>query len=110
MRVKPVGEWNTMEVTARGKTLTLTVNGAIACEFTDCGVPKGRVGPDGEGYRINSATSSSSCRNEAGPRPFRRMLPPVFIERSRGMIPDGHCQHAQHGPAINRFAIRPLSR
>lgn len=52
MRVKPAGEWNTFEVTARGKTLTLWVNGAITCEFPDCGMPKGKVGLEGEGYRI----------------------------------------------------------
>ncbi len=52
MRVKPAGEWNTFEVTARGKTLTLWVNGAVTCEFTNCGQPQGRVGLEGEGYRI----------------------------------------------------------
>jgi Domain of Unknown Function (DUF1080) len=52
MRVKPVGEWNTLEVTARGKTLTLWVNGAITCQFPDCGLLRGRVGLEGEGYRI----------------------------------------------------------
>ena len=52
MRVKPVGEWNTMEITARGKVLTLRVNGAITCQFADCGVPKGRIGLEAEGYRI----------------------------------------------------------
>ncbi len=52
MRVKPAGEWNTLEVTARGKTLTLWVNGAVTCEFTECGQPEGRVGLEGEGYRI----------------------------------------------------------
>ena len=51
-RVKPAGEWNTMEVTARGKTLTLWVNGAVTCEFEDCGAPTGLVGLEGEGYRI----------------------------------------------------------
>jgi hypothetical protein len=51
-RVKPAGEWNTFEVTARGKVLTLWVNGAVTCEFTDCGLPQGRVGLEGEGYRI----------------------------------------------------------
>jgi hypothetical protein len=52
MRVKPAGEWNTFEVTARGKVLTLWVNGAITCQFPDCGLAKGRVGLEGEGYRI----------------------------------------------------------
>lgn len=52
MRVKPAGEWNTFEVTARGKTLTLWVNGAVTCQFKDCGLAQGRVGLEGEGYRI----------------------------------------------------------
>ena len=52
MRVKPAGEWNTLEVTARGKTLTLWVNGAVTCQFEDCGMAQGRVGLEGEGYRI----------------------------------------------------------
>jgi hypothetical protein len=52
MRVKPAGQWNTLEMTARGKTLTLWVNGAVTCQFRDCGLEKGRVGLEGEGYRI----------------------------------------------------------
>jgi hypothetical protein len=52
MRVKPAGEWNTFEVTARGKILTLWVNGAVTCQFPDCGLEKGRLGFEGEGYRI----------------------------------------------------------
>jgi hypothetical protein len=51
-RIKPAGEWNTLEVTARGKTLTLWVNGAVTCEFDACGQDKGRLGVEGEGYRI----------------------------------------------------------
>ena len=52
MRVKPAGEWNTFEVTAVGKVLTLWVNGAVTCQFEDCGQEKGFVGLEGEGYRI----------------------------------------------------------
>jgi Domain of Unknown Function (DUF1080) len=52
MRVKPAGEWNTFEVTARGQTLTLWVNGAVTCQFDNCGQPRGHVGVEGEGYRI----------------------------------------------------------
>jgi Domain of Unknown Function (DUF1080) len=52
VRVKPAGEWNTLEVTARGKMLSLWVNGAVTCEFADCGMARGRVGFEGEGYRI----------------------------------------------------------
>jgi len=51
-RVKPAGEWNTMEVTAQGKTLTLWVNGAVTCRYENCGKPKGHVGLEGEGYRV----------------------------------------------------------
>jgi hypothetical protein len=52
MRIKPAGEWNSLEVTARGKTLTLWVNGAVTCQFEGCGKPQGKVGLEGEGYRI----------------------------------------------------------
>jgi hypothetical protein len=51
-RVKPAGEWNTLEITARGKVLTLWVNGAVTCQFEDCGQEKGYLGVEGEGYRI----------------------------------------------------------
>jgi hypothetical protein len=51
-RVKPAGQWNTLEITARGKTLTLWVNGAVTCQFTNCGQAKGRIGVEGEGFLI----------------------------------------------------------
>jgi hypothetical protein len=51
MRVKPAGEWNTLELTARGKTITFWVNGAVTCQFEDCGLAQGYVGVEGEGYR-----------------------------------------------------------
>jgi hypothetical protein len=51
-RVKPAGEWNTFEVTAEGKVLTLWVNGAVTCQFDSCGSEKGFLGLEGEGYRI----------------------------------------------------------
>ncbi len=51
-RVKPAGEWNTVEITARGKVLTLWVNGAVTCRFEDCGLDKGYLGLEAEGYRI----------------------------------------------------------
>jgi len=51
-RVKPAGEWNSIEITARGKVLTLWINGAVTCEFADCGLPRGHIGLEGEGYRI----------------------------------------------------------
>lgn len=51
-RVKPAGEWNTMELTAKGKVLTLWVNGAVTCKFEDCQNLKGYLGLEGEGYYI----------------------------------------------------------
>jgi hypothetical protein len=51
-RVKPAGEWNTVEITAVGRILTLWVNGAVTCRFEDCGRATGYIGLEGEGYRI----------------------------------------------------------
>ena len=51
-RVKPAGEWNTIEITAVGRVLTLWVNGSVTCRFEDCGRDKGFIGLEGEGYRI----------------------------------------------------------
>ena len=51
-RVKPAGEWNVFEITCRGKEMTLWVNGAIANRWLQCDVPKGYVGLEAEGYRI----------------------------------------------------------
>lgn len=51
-RVKPAGEWNTVEINAKGSTLSLWINGAVTCEINDCGAPTGLVGVEGEGYRI----------------------------------------------------------
>lgn len=51
-RVKPAGEWNTIEITAVGRVLTLWVNGAVTCRFEECGRAKGHFGLEGEGYRI----------------------------------------------------------
>jgi hypothetical protein len=51
-RVRPAGEWNTFEITCKGKDMTLWVNGAVTCEWHDCQVPRGYVGLEAEGYRI----------------------------------------------------------
>lgn len=51
-RVKPAGEWNTFELTSRGKSITLWVNGAVTSVFDSCEVPRGYVGLEAEGYRI----------------------------------------------------------
>jgi hypothetical protein len=51
-RVKPAGEWNTFEVTCKGKDLTLWVNGATTCSWHGCNAPRGYLGLEAEGYRI----------------------------------------------------------
>lgn len=51
-RVRPAGEWNTFEVTCKGKDVTLWVNGEVVSEWQDCEVSKGFVGLEAEGYRI----------------------------------------------------------
>ena len=51
-RVRPAGEWNTCETRADGKRLLLWVNGAVTSEFAACEVPRGFVGLEAEGYRI----------------------------------------------------------
>jgi len=51
-RVKPAGEWNTFEITCKGKDMSLWVNGVVTNQWHDCQVPKGYVGVEAEGYRI----------------------------------------------------------
>ncbi len=51
-RVTPAGEWNVYEVRGVGKTLTLWVNGAVVIDYTEWEVPRGYVGLEAEGYRI----------------------------------------------------------
>lgn len=50
-RVRPAGEWNTYEVAARGRTLSLWVNGAVTSEIA-VDVPRGHFGLEAEGWRI----------------------------------------------------------
>ncbi len=51
-RVKPAGEWNIFEVSCKGKEVTLWVNGGVTNVWKTCEVPKGHVGLEAEGYRI----------------------------------------------------------
>jgi hypothetical protein len=50
--VKPAGQWNTYEITCRGKSMRLWVNGTVTNEWTACLVPRGYVGVEGEGWKI----------------------------------------------------------
>ena len=51
-RVKPAGEWNTFEIACSGREMSLWVNGADVNRWLECEVPKGYVGLEAEGYRI----------------------------------------------------------
>lgn len=51
-RGKEAGEWNTFEITCKGKSMTLWVNGGVTAEWKECEVPKGYLGMEAEGYVI----------------------------------------------------------
>jgi hypothetical protein len=51
LRVRPAGEWNAFEVVARGRTLSLWVNGAVTSEIA-IDVPRGYFGLEAEGWHI----------------------------------------------------------
>lgn len=51
-RMKPAGEWNIVELSARGKTLAVWLNGAITCAYDNCEVPRGYIALESEGYPI----------------------------------------------------------
>jgi len=47
-REAPLGEWNTYEITCKGKSISLWVNGAVTASIDDCPFLKGRVGLQAE--------------------------------------------------------------
>lgn len=49
---RPIGEWNTYEVSALGKAVELTVNGQRTVVWPDCPMPSGHVGLQAEGAVI----------------------------------------------------------
>lgn len=49
---KPIGEWNTYEVSARGKSIDLRVNGQHTVTWADCPLASGHVGLQAEGAVI----------------------------------------------------------
>jgi Domain of Unknown Function (DUF1080) len=50
--VKPAGQWNVYEITGRGDTLTLWVNGAVVSQLKGLRVQRGRVGLEAELHHI----------------------------------------------------------
>lgn len=51
-RGKEPGEWNTYEVTCKGKNVTVWINGGVATTWIGCQVPKGHVGLQAEFWYI----------------------------------------------------------
>ncbi|WP_165223276.1 3-keto-disaccharide hydrolase [Aquisphaera insulae] len=49
---KPIGEWNRMEITCKGDTLRVKVNGELVNEATNCNVTKGAICLQSEGAPI----------------------------------------------------------
>jgi len=48
----PLGQWNTYEITTRGKSIELVVNGQPTVQWSDCPMPTGHVGLQAEGSPI----------------------------------------------------------
>jgi hypothetical protein len=51
-RVKPAGEWNTVEIHAQGDKMSLWVNGDITSVWENMEVRQGHIGLEAEGFRI----------------------------------------------------------
>jgi hypothetical protein len=51
-RGRDVGEWNVFEIAAKGRTITLWVNGAVTTTWESCEVPSGHFGLEAEGFDI----------------------------------------------------------
>ena len=51
-RMKPAGEWNVLEATAQGKTLTVWLNGAVTSSYDKCELPRGYIAVESEGYAV----------------------------------------------------------
>lgn len=50
---KPLGDWNQYEITCKGNTITVKVNGVVQNTATDCTVTKGFIGLQSEGAPID---------------------------------------------------------
>lgn len=51
-RGREAGEWNTFEITCKGKTISLWVNGAVTTVWSSCEITRGLLGLEAEGYVI----------------------------------------------------------
>jgi hypothetical protein len=67
-RVKRAGHWNDFEITCRGREMTLRVNGGITSHWRDCNVPRGYVGLEAEGFRIEFRNVKVKSLDGSSPR------------------------------------------
>jgi hypothetical protein len=51
-RANPPGEWNTYEITAKGSSIAVWINGAQTLTWNDCAIKKGHVGMQAEFFFI----------------------------------------------------------
>lgn len=50
--VKAPGEWNTYDITCKGKTISIAINGTTATTWNDCPIPRGYIGLQAEFFFI----------------------------------------------------------
>lgn len=50
---KPVGQWNTMEITCRGSEIQVKVNGRLVNEATNCSETRGYISLQSEGTEVH---------------------------------------------------------
>lgn len=51
--LKPVGEWNSMEIRVEGGNMVISVNGTVVSTVTDCELTEGAIGLQSEGAEIH---------------------------------------------------------
>lgn len=51
-QVNPPGQWNTFEITAKGKEVHVWINGTTTLSWRDCAVEKGMIGMQAEFFTI----------------------------------------------------------
>jgi hypothetical protein len=49
---KPAGEWNSFDITCKGNTVEIKVNGLLQNVATNCSLTKGGIGLQAEGSKI----------------------------------------------------------
>lgn len=50
--VKGPGEWNTYDISCKGKQITVVINGKTSCVWNDCATPRGHIGMQAEFFMI----------------------------------------------------------